>query len=437
MADTVILKDGSPPVEGTITEVGSNSLTILCPLSKGSKSKGDREFKMSDIETWKKDEPDQKEFQDLGSLETPATVTDTVSFYDPMIDKLTKFIEKYPDSSFNPQACERLKTLKDEQTKVSAGDCRLDGVWITASERATEPYQTGALIKYTQIKAAAASNNPVMALKGYELLEKNYPGSAVMPDAVTSALQQLQQLQQKLNAAKASVDNKLKNFSNSVAALEKTRADEAKIMKDDLVRRENNAKASIATATADGSKFFAVCETSKESLNALQTLILAEQARLNQFSLSTMREGIAAAKEGLRMIKAEKIKEARDQLALSQKLWPANYDNTKLKTQADQFEATIAEKAKIAATEAAKKAEDEKARKLAVEKAAQEAAEKAKKEAAELAAKQAAEKAAQEAAQKAALEAAKGAAGLVTPTPTPSVVDKLNDNREIINVLSK
>ena len=208
-ADTVLLKDGSK-IEGTIVEEGTNGVTIEYQATPTIKDQ--KVIARSDINRVEKNTPDQKEFQDLGSLETPATVTETASFYDPMIDKLTKFIEKYPDSSFNPQVCERLKALKDEQTKVSAGACRLDGVWITSSESAAEPYQTGALIKYTHIKAAAASNNPVMALKGYELLEKNYPGSAVMPDAVTSALQQLQQLQQQLNAAKASVDNKLKNF---------------------------------------------------------------------------------------------------------------------------------------------------------------------------------------------------------------------------------
>lgn len=429
-ADTVFLKDGTQ-LKGEIIEDGPTGVTIEYFATPTIKDQ--RTVAKADVDRVEKNTPDQKDFKELGSLDTPATVTDT-SFYDPLIDrKLPEFIAKYPNSALNSDACERLKTLTEERDRVQKGDRRLDSVWISASEIAADPYQTGALVKFTYIKAAAASNNPnssVEALKGYELLEKTYPGSAVMPDAVTLALQQLQRLQSQLAAAKANGEVELKNFSNAIASV---RADEAKNMKDAMAQYENNAKASMTSATADGSKFFPIFQKSKESIATLQALILAERARLSQIPLSTMREGIAAAKEGILMIKAEKIKEARDQLALSEKIWAANFDNTKIKLQIDQLEAKASSLAKQAATEDAAA----KARKLAAEKTAQEAAEKAKKEAAELAAQQAAEKVAQEAAQKAALEAAKGAAGLATPTPTPSVVDKLNDNREIINVLSK
>lgn len=434
LADNLILKNGNQ-IKGEIIEDGPTSVTIECFVTPTIKDQ--KTIAKSDIERVEKNTPDQKDFQELGSMKTPATVTDT-SFYDPLVDqKLPEFIAKYPDSPLNADACQHLKTLTEERERVRKGDRRLDSVWITASEMAAEPYQTGALVKFTQMKAAASSNNPVAALRAYELLEKSYPGSEVMPDAVTIALQQLQQLQSQLAVAKANGEIELKTMSNTVASLEKTRADEAKNMKDGMLKYENTAKAAMAAAAADGSKFFPVFQKSRESLGALQALVVTERTRLDQFQLSTMREGIAAAKEGLRMIKEEKIKEARDQLALSQKLWPSNYDNTKLKLQADQAEAAVAAKASAAAKQAAAEENAAKARKLAAEKAAQEETEKSKKEAAEKAKQEAAEKAAREAAQKAALDAAKEAAGLATPTPTPSVVDKLNDNREIINVLSK
>lgn len=433
-ADTLVLKDGSQ-LKGEILEDGPAGVTIeyfATPTIKDQKT-----VAKADIERVEKNTPDQKDFKELGSLETPATVTDT-SFYDPLVDrKLPEFIAKYPDSALSPEARERLKTLTEERERVQKGDRRLDSVWISASEISANPYQTDALIKFASIKAAAASNNPVAALRGYELLEKNYPGSAVMPDAVTLALQQLQQLHSQLAVAKVNGEMELKNISNAIAA---ARADEAKNMKDGMVQYENTAKASMAAAAADGSKFFPVFQKSKESINALQTLVSAERTRLTQFPLSAMREGIAAAKEGFRMINAEKIKEARDQLVLSEKAWPANSDNTKLKLQVDQFDATVAAKAALAVKQASEEEAAAKARKLAAEKAAKEAAEKAAKEAAEKAAQQAAEKAAKEAAQKAALDAAKEAAGLATPTPSPAqkdVSDKLKDRSQVLDVLEK
>lgn len=434
-ADTLILKDGTK-IRGEILGEGPNGITIECRVTPTIKDQ--KIVAKSDIEKVEKVSPDQKDFQELGTLDTPPTVTDT-SFYDPLIDhKLPEFIAKYPDSTLNPKACERLKSLTEERDRVQRGDRRLESVWISASEMAADPYQSGALVKFTSIKAVAASNNTVEALKEYEMLEKSYPGSAVIPDAVPIALQQLQQLLTQVALAKANAEIELKSISNSIVALEKSRADEAKKLKDAMLQYENNAKSAMTVAGADGSKFFPVFQKSKESLAALQALVLSERTRLNQYPLSTMREGIAAAKEGLRMIKAEKIMEARDQLALSQRLWPANYDNTKLKLLADRLEADIAAKGSEEAKQKAAEEAAAKARKQATEKVAKEAADKAAKEAADKAAKAAADKAVKSEAQKAALDAAKEAAGLATPAPaSKDVADKLKDRSQILDVLEK
>lgn len=132
-----------------------------------------------------------------------------------------------------------------------------------------------------------------------------------------------------------------------------------------------------------------------------------------------MREGIAAAKEGIRMIREEKLKAARDYLVLSQKLWPVNHDIIKLKNALDQAEAAQTAKAEIEAKDAAAKA---------AQLASKEAAEKAAKQ------KMAAEIAEKERA--ASLSAEKAAA---TPTPTPSqdVAGKLKDRSAILEVLEK
>lgn len=425
-ADTVHLKDGSQ-LNGEIIGEGPNGVTI--EYFATATIKDQRTISQADIERVEKATPDQKDFEELGSLDTPATVMDT-SFYDPLVDrKIPEFIAKHPASSHNAELSDRLKTLTEERNRVSQGDRRLDSVWITASEIASEPYQTGALIKYTYIKAAAASNNAVESLRAYELLEKDYPGAAVMPDAVTTALKQLGFLQSQLEVAKVTGPIELKKLSNAIST---SRADEAKTLKDALESEVANVRAKQKAAAADGSKFFPVFPKSKELLDSLQALIDGESKRLSQFKISDMRSGITSAKDGFRLIKEEKLKEAREQLDLSLKLWPLNHDNTKLKLQADQLSAALTAKSASAAKQAAAEEAAAKERKLAAEKFAKEAAEKA--------AREAAEKAAREAAQKAALEAAKEAAGMATPTPSPSkkdVTDKLKDRSQILDVLGQ
>ena len=49
-----------------------------------------------------------------------------------------------------------------------------------------------------------------------------------------------------------------------------------------------------------------------------------------------MRDGIAAATECRKLIAQGSLKEAQSQLELSQKLWPANIENSRLKAQLDQ-----------------------------------------------------------------------------------------------------
>ncbi|MFZ0434524.1 MAG: hypothetical protein WAL87_00915 [Chthoniobacterales bacterium] len=412
-ADVVVLKDGSK-ITGEIIAETSDSITVEYFATRTIKDQ--KTISKTEIDKVEKISPDRKAFEELGSLETPATVLDT-SFYDALVDrKLPEFIAKYPDSPCNAEAINRLNILKEERNRVNQGDRRLESVWITAAEIAAEPYQTGAMIQYTFVKAGAASNNPVETLRTYELLEKKYPGSAVMPDAVAIALKQLDVLQAQIPVARANGEIELKNISN---ALVTARADEAKMLKDGLERDANIAKAAIKTAGVDGSKFFAIFQKSKEALDALQLLVAEERVRLSQFQITTMREGIAAAKEGIRMIREEKLKAARDYLVLSQKLWPVNHDIIKLKNAVDQAETAQAAKAEIEAKDAAAKA-----------------AQLASKEAAEKAAKQ---KMAAEIAEKerAASVAAEKAAATPTPTPSQDVAGKLKDRSDILEVLEK
>jgi hypothetical protein len=99
-------------------------------------------------------------------------------------------------------------------------------------------------------------------------------------------------------------------------------------------------------ASADGSKFFPVFQNNREALDALQELVTAEKTRLIQLQKTPMREGIAASKEASRLLAEGKPKEAQEQLTLSQKLWPANIENAKLKEQVDLSLKAQAETAK-------------------------------------------------------------------------------------------
>ena len=329
-ADIVFLKDGSQ-CNGEILSDGPDGITI--EYFATATIKDQKTIARADIDRVEKVSPDLKAYEELGSLASPETLMET-SFLDPLLDqKIPEFMRSYPYSSKIEEVRGKIKVLEDERMRIRQGDRRIDGIWFTAAEIAADPYQSGARIKYLQMKSAANSNNPVEALRSYELLEKDFPGSEVMPDGVDGALKQLDLLQGAISSARFNGDLAEKNRAKAIAVAP---ADQAKILKEGVDHELNATKEFIKKSAADGSKFFPVFQNSKEALDDLQELVVAERTRLMQLQKTPVREGIAAAKECARLIKQGKLKEAQEQLALSQKLWPINIDNTKLKASLEQ-----------------------------------------------------------------------------------------------------
>lgn len=340
MADSIRLKDGKI-LKGDVINDGPDGLLIeyfVTSTIKDQKLVSKDEIAMISVTP-----SDEKAFQDLGSLATPQTVLDT-SFHDQLIEKkIPEYLKQYPYSRHLTELREDLRSLEAERARLRQGDRRIDGVWIEAAKIEADPYQFGAKIQFAEMKDQMQGRDPVGALKSYELLEKKYPASDVIPDAVDAALNEINLLQGKIGLANANFDIFEKRRQKTLA---NARADQAKELKDAMDKDAALAKKAMAEASADGSKFFPVFQNNKEALDALQALLTAEKARLIQLQKTPMREGIAASREVSRLLAEGKLKEAQDQLGLSQKLWPANMDNAKLKDQVDQSVKAQAEAAK-------------------------------------------------------------------------------------------
>jgi hypothetical protein len=345
-ADTITLKDGRE-IKGEILSETPDAVLIeyyVTPTIKDQKS-----YARDEIVSMASIPADEKAFQAIGSLATPDTVLDT-SFYDLLIDKkIPEFLSRYSYSKHISELRDDLRSLDEERSRVRRGDRRITGVWITSAQIAADPYQSGAKIKLTGMKELAGTKDTVGALQSYELLEKEFPGSEVMPNAIALAQTQLDQLQDKLSLAKTNFEIIDKRRQSALALAP---ADQAREIKDALQNEKVAATNAIASATADGSKFYPIFQNSKESMDALQALITAEKTRLTTLQKIPMSEGMAAAALSAKFISEGKLKEAQDQLAQSQALWPANIDNTRLKLQLDELAKSQAASIAAAAAEA-------------------------------------------------------------------------------------
>jgi hypothetical protein len=184
------------------------------------------------------------------------------------------------------------------------------------------------------MKELAGTNDYVGALQSYELLEKEFPGSEVMPDAIVLAQAQMDQLQDKLSLAKTNFEIIDKRRQSSLL---QAPTDQAREIRDALQNEKVSATNAIASATADGSKFYPIFQNSRESMDALQALITAEKTRLTALQKIPMTEGMASASQCAKLASEGKLKEAQDQLTQSQALWPANIENTRLKLQLEDL----------------------------------------------------------------------------------------------------
>jgi hypothetical protein len=340
MADSITLKDGKV-LKGDVINDGPDG--VLIEYFVTATIKDQKLVAKDEIATISVIPPDEKAFQDLGILATPKTVLDT-SFHDQLIEKkIPEYLKQYPYSRHLTELREDLRSLEAERARLRQGDRRIDGTWIEAAKIEEHPYQFGAKIQFAEMKDQMQARDLVGALKSYELLEKKYPASDVIPDAVDAALGEINLLQGRIGQANANFDIFEKRRQKTLA---NARADQAKELKDAVEKDAALAKKAIAVASADGSKFFPVFQNNREALDALQELVTAEKTRLIQLQKTPMREGIAASKEASRLLAEGKPKEAQEQLTLSQKLWPANIENAKLKEQVDLSLKAQAETAK-------------------------------------------------------------------------------------------
>lgn len=333
-ADIVTLKDGTE-LTGVIASESSDQVVIECFGSSGSKDQ--KKIPMGKIAGIKKAREDENGFLLLGDLSSPQTLTD-VAVYDVLLETtIPGYIAKYPYSR-NVQKLRDITTqFEQERKRLLAGDRKIDGVWFTADQIKNEPakfelslaafqlkndpMQAEAARQFNQMKERAQKDDPVTALKTYELLERDYPGSRVLPDAVTLAKQQMDVLQQKIGMG---IDNFDVFEKRRQTALASAKAEEAKEIKDALESEVVAAKEEIQTASKDGTKFFPLFQNSKESMKSLQDVVVSERKRISLLPVGAMRQSLAYSKEARRKLDDGDLPGAKSLLSQAQTAWDKN-----------------------------------------------------------------------------------------------------------------
>lgn len=333
-ADTVSLKDGGE-ITGVISIQSSDEIVIDCFASSGSKEQ--KKIPQGKIAGIKKAREDENAFLLLGDLSSPPTLTD-VAVYDVLLDTtIPAYIAKYPYSRNVQKLRDITSQYQRDRARLLAGDRKIDGVWFTADQikndpakfeislatlqLKNDPMQAEASRQFEEMKERAQKDDPVGALKTYELLERDYPGCRVLPDAVTLAKQQMEVLQQKISMARDNFDVFEKRRQSALAG---ATAEEVKEMKDALDNEMIAAKEAMETASKDGTKFFPLFQNSRDAIKSLQDVLMSERKRISVLPVGPMRQGLAYSKESRSKLDSGDLSGAKKHLADALSAWDKN-----------------------------------------------------------------------------------------------------------------
>ncbi len=332
-ADTIRLISGET-IEGTIKRETSESVTIEVPFSAAILDL--RVIPKSEIEAMDRQTKDERAYLSLGALGNPATALDASAYLN-IQHRFEAFIRDYPNSHRVVDAKERLAAINAEAGRITSGEVKFNGAWISATEYSAEKYQNEASLLESEIARLATNWNPGEALNLFAELKKVYPHSIAYGDAVKTARKAATALERRLAFEIGNLPIKLEERAKTVER--SAFSDQARV-KQAMDQQDARLKQAAEQSKSTGNKFFGISSIDEVGLKQMQTDVTDLQKELSKPEYLKLESDALAAKAEVETIitaDAEKARTALDSLAVR---WP-------------QFEALPRLKAKVEAKEAA------------------------------------------------------------------------------------
>jgi hypothetical protein len=208
--DTFTLKSGEK-IAGNILSETDKEITVQIAVT--ATIKDERVIKKADIVGVEKIAPDEQAWPALKALALGEESLELAD-YTQVITKLGAFASLYPQSTHAAEAKTKLGLFEAEKNRIEAGERKIAGKWLSSEQAEQEKVQIGGSIMLSRMKRFAAAAQYPEAMNMFDVLEKNYPGTAAMPDAIEIARQAVPAL--KLAAEQRQVQ--IKQFAAESAA---------------------------------------------------------------------------------------------------------------------------------------------------------------------------------------------------------------------------
>lgn len=334
LADTIKLKSGEV-IEGTVKSETNNSITVEVQFSPTIIDT--RIIAKSDVEAINRLSKDAAAFYTLDAIEMPATIMDA-SVYNTVKARYAEFLRDYPDSDRAVDVRERLSEIEANEERLSQGEVKFDGSWLSASDYLAEKYQIDAAVLEAEMKRMVEVGNPGGALNLYEDLKKSYPHSIAFADAQPTARKAVSDLERRLEFELNNLPIKLEARALTV---ERTALADRERVRRALENEDARLKSIAADAKSAGRKFFEISSIDKAGLEQMRKSVDDVKRDLSRPELAqleakarTARAAIRQASEG----EAATARAALDNLAAS---WSQYEGLARLKAKVAELETRL------------------------------------------------------------------------------------------------
>jgi len=334
-SEWIELKDGTK-VEGKIVSTGVD--TVVIEVQTSPTIREEKSFPRAEVAKVQRATQDDVAFEEIAAISVPATVDDP-AVYDAPLERVRSFMKSYAYSKHMPEARKLAATLESERTRVSGGEVKVDGQWISGAATGSDKNELGGRIQLSKMKFAS---DPASVLMAFESLEKNHATSSAYPEAVKMARASIGKLRADLLRARTDLERRTREQEQG---LQLASADRRAQMELGIAEEKAAVQAQIDRAKQSGTKWLPLLPEAKV-LDDTSKLAGSEDARLAKVDVDNMNAAIASAAEAKKQIESGQLAEAKLSLETASKLWPQYVLLASLNESLKKAEKEAADKAK-------------------------------------------------------------------------------------------
>jgi len=307
----VELRDGTR-LEGSILSV--SPAEIIMDVQAGPTIREQRTLPRAEVTNFQRARADDIAFAAIESRGLPETAS-SPAVYDAFIEQqLRPFMEEFAYSKHISAARRILAEAEAERDRVAAGEVKIDGTWVAATEAEQGESEIGGRL---QLALMNETSEPAAGLAAFEVIDKNFANSSSYPTAVRRARVLLAELQTAVARARTELERREQEREQG---LQLARVDQRAIMEQGMTQERAAVQAHIEASRQAGTKWVAPLPDAK-FLDDLDRAIQAEEARLGRLNLTTMDTAVAAAARAQEALTDGRLDEARRELETAQQSW--------------------------------------------------------------------------------------------------------------------